>query len=80
MKKGTWILDKDRPKTALTIEVPVDVLEDLKQMAETRDMKGVHGLIRYYIGKGMKEDMNQHRMTERTDRPKADSTQLEAIP
>lgn len=80
MQERTWTLDKDRPKTSVTIEMPVDVVEKLKQVAASRDMEGLHELVRYYIGKGLKEDLDQPWMEERTERNDLDSTQLGAIP
>ncbi len=58
MREKKWILDKDRPKRAVTIEMPADVVEDLEQVAAGKGMTGHVELTRYYVGKALKEDLS----------------------
>ncbi len=58
MREKKWILDNDRPKRAVTIEMPADVVEDLERVAASKGMSGHHELIRYYVGRALKEDLS----------------------
>ncbi len=78
MRKRKWILDKDRAKTAVTIEMPLDVVEDLDEVAASKGMTGHHELIRYYVGKALKEDLDQLQAGESNQPTETDPTQLEA--
>ena len=80
MREKTWTPDQDRPKTAVTIEIPVDVVEDLRRVAQTKDMTGLHELIRYYVGRALKQDLDQLRADSLKPPTRADSTHLEAVP
>jgi hypothetical protein len=46
-----------RPMTSVSIQIPVDVLEDLKRVAPKKEMSGHQALIKYYIGQGLREDL-----------------------
>lgn len=52
-------LDKNRPMTSITIRVPEDVLEDLKQLAPLLGFSGYQPLIRAYIGQELREDLER---------------------
>lgn len=52
-------LDKNRPMTSITIRIPEDVLEDLKQLAPLLGFSGYQPLIRAYIGQGLREDLER---------------------
>jgi hypothetical protein len=49
-------LKKDRPQTPITVRVPVDVLESLKQLAPLRGFSGYQGLLKSYISEGLRRD------------------------
>ena len=44
----------DRPTKPITIRMPVDVLEDLKRVAPTRDLPGYQSLIKFYVRQGLR--------------------------
>jgi len=56
-------LRRDRPMTTISIRVPEDVIEDLKEVAPKIGFSGYHPLIRAYIGQGLRKDL------ARLDRP-----------
>jgi hypothetical protein len=59
---------KPRPAKAVTVSIPTDTLKDLQQVAETRDMS-VEGLIKFYLGQGLRADLTQLRSAQtRSDR------------
>ena len=47
----------DRPMTTISMRLPEDVIEDLKRIAPMLGMNGYQPLIRFYIGKGMRESL-----------------------
>lgn len=49
-------LDKNRPMTTITIRMPEDVIEDLKQIAPLLGFSGYQPLARAYIGQGLRVD------------------------
>jgi hypothetical protein len=56
-------LQKDRPMTTISIRMPEDVLQDLKEIAPRLGFSGYQPLIRAYIGQGLRADMqrlNEH--------------------
>ncbi|MBI4962061.1 MAG: hypothetical protein HY913_02175 [Desulfomonile tiedjei] len=57
MKK--LILHKDRPMKHISIRIPEDVLEDLKQVAPLKGMGGYQALIKFYIGQGLRKDLRE---------------------
>ncbi|MEW6347956.1 MAG: hypothetical protein AB1646_02755 [Thermodesulfobacteriota bacterium] len=77
MQKKKWILDKDRPKSAVTIEMPADVVADLEQVAASKGMTGHHELIRYYVGRALKEDLDLLRAGEASRKTETDTTRLD---
>ena len=55
---------KDRPTTSITMRMPVDVLEDLRRVAQFKGMSGYQALIKYYVGFGLREDLHQMRKSD----------------
>lgn len=52
-------LHKDRPMTQISIRIPDDVIDDLKLVAEALDFSGYQPLIRFYIGQGLRKDLEK---------------------
>ncbi len=52
-------LNKNRPMTTITIRIPEDVIEDLKQIAPLLGFSGYQPLIRAYIGQGLRADLER---------------------
>lgn len=50
-------LRKDRPMTVISIRVPEDVIEELKEIAPSLGFGGYQPLIRAYIGQGLRKDL-----------------------
>jgi hypothetical protein len=49
----------DQKVTAVTLNMPDDVVEDLKEVATLRGFTRVEALIRSYVGKGLREDLER---------------------
>lgn len=52
-------LVKDRPMTTITLRMPVDVVEDLKRIAPTLGFNGYQGLLKTYVGQGLRRDLER---------------------
>jgi hypothetical protein len=52
-------LDRNRPMSTVTIRIPEDVIEDLKQIAPLLGFSGYQPLIRAYIGQGLRSDLER---------------------
>jgi len=52
-------LDKDRPMTTITLRIPVDVVESLKELAPHKGLSGYQTLLKSYISEGLRRDENQ---------------------
>jgi hypothetical protein len=52
-------LRRDRPMTSVTLRMPVDVLEDLKRIAPSLGHSGYQPLIRAYVGRGLRVDLER---------------------
>ena len=50
-------LRKDRPMAAISLRMPEDVIEDLKEIAPALGFSGYQPLIRAYIGQGLRKDL-----------------------
>jgi hypothetical protein len=50
-------LRKDRPMTSISLRMPEDVIEDLKDIAPALGFSGYQPLIRAYIGQGLRKDL-----------------------
>src|SRR5256884_3634304 len=51
------LLLKDRPMTSISIRMPEDVLDDLKEIAPGLGFSGYQALIRFYIGQSLRKDL-----------------------
>lgn len=52
-------LNKNRPMIMVTLRIPEDVVEELKQLAPILGFSGYQPLIRAYIGQGMRADLEK---------------------
>src|ERR1700742_2564061 len=52
-------LQRDRPMASISIRMPEDVIEDLKEIAPALGFSGYQPLIRAYIGQGLRKDQAQ---------------------
>ena len=50
-------LEKDRPMTSISLRMPADILDDLKEIAATLGFRGYQPLIRFYIGQSLRKDL-----------------------
>lgn len=53
-------LAKDRPMTTITLRIPVDVVESLKQIAPRKGFSGYQALLKCYVGEGLRRDEAQY--------------------
>ena len=47
---------KDRPMTSITLRIPVDVVDSLKEIAPHKGMAGYQTLLKAYISEGLRAD------------------------
>jgi hypothetical protein len=47
----------DRPMTTISMRIPEDVIDDLKEVAPKFGFSGYQPLIRAYIGQGLRKDL-----------------------
>ena len=52
-------LAKDRAVTSITLRIPVDVVESLKEIAPLRGLSGYQTLLKSYISEGLRRDEAQ---------------------
>ncbi len=52
-------LRKDRSMTTISLRVPQDVIDDLKEIAPRLGFSGYQPLIRAYVGQGLRADMER---------------------
>ena len=52
-------LNKNRPMIAVTIRMPEDIIDDLKEIAPSLGFSGYQPLIRAYVGQGLREDLEK---------------------
>ncbi|MGH9943340.1 MAG: hypothetical protein ACRD9R_13405 [Pyrinomonadaceae bacterium] len=52
-------LRKDRATTTISLQVPEDVIEDLKRVAPQLGFSGFEPLMRAYIGQGLRADLER---------------------
>ena len=52
-------LRKDRPMTVISLRMPEDVIEELREIAPALGFSGYQPLIRAYIGQGLRKDQSQ---------------------
>ena len=53
-------LDKNRPMTSITLRIPVDVVESLKEIAPRKGFSGYQPLLKAYIGEGLRRDESEY--------------------
>ncbi len=49
-------LNKERKMTVISIRIPADLIEDLKEIAPSLGFSGYQPLVRAYIGQGLRKD------------------------
>lgn len=49
-------LNKDRPMTSITLRIPVDVVDSMKQIAPYKGFSGYQTLLKSYISEGLRRD------------------------
>ncbi len=47
---------RPRPTETLSIKIPLDTLESLQKIADSRDMS-LEALLKFYIGQGLRQDL-----------------------
>ena len=52
-------LQKNRPMKTITLSIPVDVVEDLQKIAPILGFSSYEALIKNYIGKSLREDLEK---------------------
>jgi hypothetical protein len=52
-------LENNRPMVSVTLRMPEDVVEDLKEIAPILGFSGYQPLIRAYIGQGLRRDLEK---------------------
>ncbi len=52
-------LVKNRPMVSVTLRMPEDVIVDLKRVAPLKGFSGYQGLMRAYVGAGLRDDMER---------------------
>jgi hypothetical protein len=60
MKKGEYMKKleiKERPSKMVSLRIPVDTLEQLREVAESKDL-GYQSLLKLYIGEGLRKDLS----------------------
>jgi hypothetical protein len=50
---------KDRPMTSISIRMPEDVIDDMKEIAPALGFSGYQPLIRSYISQGLRKDLER---------------------
>ena len=53
-------LTKDRLMTSITLRIPVDVVDSLKEIAPQKGFSGYQPLLKAYIGEGLRRDEAQY--------------------
>jgi hypothetical protein len=52
-------LARDRPMTTISIRMPEDVIDALKEVAPQLGFSGYQPLIRAYVGQGLRDDLER---------------------
>ena len=52
-------LDKNRVMTSITIRMPVDVVDDMKNIAPLLGFSGYQALLKAYVGQGLRKDLEK---------------------
>jgi hypothetical protein len=53
-------LDKDRPMTSITLRIPVDVVESMREIAPLRGFSGYQTLLKSYVSEGLRRDEERY--------------------
>lgn len=53
-------LNKDRPMTSITLRIPVDVVESLREIAPLRGFSGYQALLKWYVSDGLRHDEERY--------------------
>ncbi|MFV0276873.1 MAG: hypothetical protein ACK5HY_06780 [Parahaliea sp.] len=53
-------LSKNREMTAITLRIPVDVVDSLKAIAPLKGMSGYQALLKAYVSEGLRRDEAEH--------------------
>lgn len=53
-------LNKDRPMTSITLRIPADVVESLKEIAPLRGFSGYQALLKWYVSDGLRRDEERY--------------------
>lgn len=53
-------LDRERKMTTITMRIPVDVVESLKEIAPHKGFSGYQTLLKAYISEGLRKDEAQY--------------------
>lgn len=68
--KKTMLLSEERSRTAVSVTIPTDVLESLANVASEKEMSGVEALIQFYVGQGLRRDIEELRRKHAAERAK----------
>jgi len=52
-------LQKNRPMASISMRLPEDIIDDLKRIAPQLGFSGYQPLIRAYIGRGLRDDLER---------------------
>ena len=52
-------LQRDRPMTTISLRMPADVIDDLKEIAPMLGFTGYQPLMRSYIGQALRKDLSR---------------------
>lgn len=52
-------LDKNRAMTSITVRMPVDVVDDMKNIAPLLGFSGYQALLKAYVGQGLRKDLEK---------------------
>jgi hypothetical protein len=52
-------LSKDRQMTTISLRIPQDVIDDLKEIAPALGFSGYQPLMKAYIGQGLRKDLER---------------------
>jgi hypothetical protein len=52
-------LQRDRPMATISLRMPEDVIDDLKEIAPVLGFSGYQPLMRSYIGQGLRKDLQR---------------------
>jgi len=52
-------LNRNRPMATVTLRMPADIIEELKQLAPVLGFSGYQPLIRAYVGQSLRQDLER---------------------